>query len=284
MERPKIQDTPLTREVTGEIVYLDEMRRLKLFPTKYDDLSDMAIVMYEETADLFRSQNARPDIMDEYEANDCDVTETEYSCLAMADELLSLKDNDEFTFVDIIVDSPADEVLRKLESIRAGELLAGEDDQLAIESDGTRYPVLDIKKKDLKLDSVSVRVFGWDHDKYAHTNSQDEKYSAKEHRLVYPSSEKYRAREIELNFGYRNKNTYVTEAIYLYLVEGGEPKMSSKLIISDYAETGYEGHGRASLHECTDKDLADFGDLIAEIVGDNPETYKTRRQRSIDNQ
>lgn len=274
MERPKIQNTPRTREVTGEIVYLDEMRRLKLFPKKYVDLSDMAIVMYEEAADLFRSQNARPDIMDEYEAHDYDITDTELSCFAMADELLSLKCDDRLTFVDIVIDPSAEEALNKLESIRAGQVLAGEDDQLAIESDGSYYPILDLKKKNLELRYVSLRVYGWDNNKNVFAIPEGEEYSFPEHCLIYPSDEKNKVRQIELSFIYGGSGNYVTESVSMYLVNGQEPKIYSRLAASAYMETGYEGHGGTTLSECTDKDVADFGDLIAEIVGDNPENLR----------
>src|SRR5438309_252759 len=103
MERPKVEALSTTRNITGEILYLDEMRRQNESPKPYAELSDSAIQMYEAEADAYTADN-RPAIMEEYERYDTSLSETLASCMALTDELLKLKESDSsLTFIDIAI-------------------------------------------------------------------------------------------------------------------------------------------------------------------------------------
>lgn len=279
MERPKVTVKPVEREVTGEIVYLDEMRRVGQFPSRYEELSDMAIQMYEESADLLAAHDVRPDIMDEYEQYDARFDEVYLSCVALVKELLELRGpNPEVTFVDIAVDTPAAEVLAKLHESRLDRVLNADDTQLAIESDGSYYPVLDIKKQDATLRNVGLTVWGWkDNRKYIMTDNKDARA------LVYPENEQSEWFEIDVVFGYNHPQAqWFSEKLTLSIGTQGDMRLSSGVSVPEYAETGYEGHGYQALSDQTDEDILHFADVVAEIVGDEPMTTRQHREREFE--
>lgn len=283
MERPQAEIQREPRSVTGEIVYLNEMRRRSAEPKPYSDLGDMAIQMYETEADMFKANGIRPNIMDEYERYDSQPGEAVASCLALADALLKLKEsNSPLTFVDIAVDKSAGEVLASLKATMAGSLLTKGDEQLAIQSDGDYYPVLDIQKQNARLSGVGVRVWGWDDEKYIFTNQAGQPFNYPQDVLTFPSNETASRRQIELMFGYTSQDAgQVTESISLYLSANGSAHFSRNICVAAYAETGYEGHHGQQLYELTDDDIAAYGDLIAEIVGDVPESIHMRVDRQL---
>ena len=282
MERPQPAILTKQRTTTGEILYLDEMRRQDLAPRPFIELGDMAIQMYEAAADLYPA-NERPAIMQEYEDNDPKPSQVVVSCLALANILLEVKEPaDRFTFVDIAIEDSPVTVLDKLRALSVGAILAGEDEQLAIESDGEYYPVLDMRKQNAKLVGVGLRAWGWDDAKYGFTKKVGEPYKYPKHALVYPSDEKSCTRQLELSFAYRNdQSTIFTESISLYLSDSGSATISSQVWAMAYAETGYEGHGGSSFQTPTDEDIAAFGDLIAEIVGNEPESILMKQNRQL---
>lgn len=277
MERPKVNGDQKQREITGEIVYLDSMRRLKERPKPFLELADMAIQMYETEADMYTNGN-RPPIMDEYERYESKLSEVAASCMALADELLTLKDPDShLTFVDIAVEAKPQDIMRRLETMTAGTILADADEQLAIPSNGEHYPILDIRKRNASLVGVGLRIWGWDDRKYAFTNAEGEKYDPTLHYLQYPSDEKSSIRELELLFGYSGESeSGFTESINLYISPDGSATFNRRIWSIAYAETGYEGHARVHLKEPTDEDMAAFGDLVAEIVGDEPKSIRMK--------
>ncbi len=277
MERPQVEIQPKQRDITGEIVYLDEMRRQNEEPQPFAELGDTAIRMYESQVDAY-GDGERPKIMDEYEHHDNAPSAVVASCVALANELLALKKPESsFTFVDIAVEDNPDSVLAKLQDMPAAGVLSGEDEQLAIESDGEYYPVLDIRKHDAELVGVGVRVWGWDDHKTVFTNEEGEQYKYPEHALVYPSDEQSSTRRLELSFGYYDKTAgSFSESVSLYLRDNGTATISSNVSAAAYAETGYEGHKGESLNEVSEEAIAEFGDLIAEIVGDKPQSIAMR--------
>lgn len=272
MERPQITDEQTHRSLTGEIVYLDESRRNNEAPRLYQELGESAIQMYERQAAMY-GDDERPAIMDEYEQHDHKPSEAVASCKALADELLALKNPDStLTFEDFVVEVEPEAVLDKLASISAGSVLAANDEQLAIQSKSEYYPLLDIRKQNAKLIGVGLRVWGWDDKKYVYATPDGESYKYPDHLLMYPSNEKNSTRELELTFGYMNDSTRFTESVSLYIYPRGSVTISSQVWADAYAETGYEGHGGRSLEKVSDKEIAAFGDLIAETVGDEPKS------------
>lgn len=282
MERPQVTTRAMQRDITGEVVYLDEMRRQNIAPDAFLELGDMAIQMYEAGANMYPN-GERPDIMDEYEQYDGRTSEVVASCIALADVLLTLKEpGSQFTFVNVAVELSPETVLDKLKAISVGSILSDDDEQLAIASDGEYYPKLDMRKQGVKLSGVGLRIWGWDDIKYVFTNKEGELYEYPRHALVYPSDEKSSTRQLELSFSYRNKeSTSFTESISLYLTAGGSTTISSNVWAMAYAETGYEGHGGSSLQNLTDEDIAAFGDLVAQIVGDKPESVSMKLNQRL---
>jgi hypothetical protein len=161
-------------------------------------------------------------------------------------------------------------------------MLSEEAEQLAIPSDGTYYPILDIRKQNAELVGVGLRVWGWDDTKYVFTNKDGEPYEYPKHALVFPSNEKSSTRQLELSFGYKDATAgEFSESISLYLSADGSAAISSNIWAMAYAETGYEGHAGSSLHNLTDDDIAAFGDLIAEIVGDTPMCVSAKIEQQL---
>jgi hypothetical protein len=273
MERPQAKHQTIQRDITGEIVYLDEMRRQNIAPKPFHTLGNTAIQMHTAQADTY-TDGTRPAIMDEYEHYDYQPSEAVTSCKALADELLMFKKaGSPFTFVDIVVEPSAAAVLDKLRATTTGHILADEDKQLAIPSDGEYYPILDIRKQNAKLVDVRLRVWGWNNEKYIFTNNEDEQYTYPDHALVYPSDEKSSTRQLEISFGYNDQEAgSFSESVSLYLSADGSARISSNVWAAAYAETGYEGHDGSALNNVTDRDIAAFGDLVAEIVGDKPQS------------
>lgn len=286
MERPKIEKKPIEREVTGEIVYLDEMRHRAEFPKDYcNNLPETTREMFDQEADMHRQLGSRPEIMDLYDEYDERLSDTEASCIALADELLALKDpKDTLTFVDICVDMPAPDVLNKVKNSKAGELLAADDAQMAIESNGEYYPILDMRKESAKLLGASLRVWGWNNERWSFTNTDDEERDPPRDLLAFPSDEKLTQRQLEIAFTYQSqsdtKDTF-TESVSLVVNNAGGSSIDSNVSSMAYAETGYEGHGGDTAYDISDDDIAVFGDLVAEIVGDVPESIGMRQDRRL---
>lgn len=284
MERPEVEIQPRQRKVTGEIVYLDEMRQRDIAPEPFQELADMAIQSYEEQADAYKD-GERPAIMDEYEQHDFEPSPVVASCTALANELLALKNpKSPLTSVDIAVETDSDTVLAKLQTIAAGSLLSDDDEQLAIPSDGEYYPILDIRKQNATLVGAGLRVWGWDDQKYVFINKDDEQYEYPKHALLYPSDEQRSIRQLEVSFTYDSEDEGAggfLESVSLYLHSDGSATVSSRVWASAYAETGYEGHRGSSLDVVTDDDIAAFGDLVAEIVGDEPESVGMLQDRQL---
>lgn len=293
MERPKIKNELKKREITGEIVFLDQMRHNERgYPGKFEELRYEQAESYNVRAHannaIYPAIGLRPEIMDLYDEYDGRLSDTEASCIALADELLKLKGKESpMTFVDICIDEPAANVLNKLKSINAGELLTADDEQLAIESNGEYYPILDIRKDRADLIGVGLRVWGWDHEKYICTDSTEETRDFKKDLLVYPSDEKMAQRQLEITFMYydhqapKDGSSCFNESISLTVSEHGEPSLTRSISSMVYAETGYEGHKHQSLKSIEEADIAAFGDLVAEIVGDVPESISMRQERKL---
>ena len=273
MERPKAQPRP-QRQVTGEIEYFDWMRMTDspvLRP--YLDQSDMLIQDLEAAAGSSIDLGIRPAIMEDYDAYDKETSEMQWELKAFADEFLALRDaHSAFTFIDIHVEVSAEDVLARLQEIAAGKLLAKPDTQLAIESDGSYYPKLDITKQDSQLTGVGVRVWGWDDRKWVKMKGRKSKNTYPNDLLWFPEDEKAWTRKFDISFGYRHpKAGPFSETVSMTVSEGADRiSMETNVWVSEYAETGYEGHGGTYRRKCKEADVLAFADLIAHIVGDEP--------------
>ena len=284
MERQSRTWQPVRRDVTAEILYLDELHAAGNQGNKaFYEIDETERQRYEAAAEQFDETTERPNILDQFEHYDTPLTDVKASCLALADTLYELKGDTPLTSVDIVVDHPAVEVLARLEQIKAGKLLTKKDKQLAIQSDGSYYPKLDIKKEDTELQGVGLRVRGWDDQKNVFMNTGDKPYRYPDDLLVYPASEKEITRQLELYFHYTHPEAgRFLESVSLEISTRGSAGISRKIFASAYAETGYEGHLGKALNKCSEQDIVDFTDLCADIVGDEPESREMLQVRRLD--
>lgn len=187
------------------------------------------------------------------------VVKAEY--LTLADVLLRLEEDRKKSFVDIVVDKPVQEVLNQLQQTRIGEgLLSREDDQLAIEVvDDDYYPTLDVRKNKSELTNVGVRVWGW-------------------------GSGEFIDRTIELELFYSQQGLTFTEVVGLNMTARNDrcsAQATGSIVMTEYAEQGYEGHNFKTLYAITDEDIAEFTNLIHYAVGETPESFNTRNGRVL---
>ncbi len=204
---------------------------------------------------------------------DHELTQLQVDAIALADELLKCKpDGSPLSFIDIVLTGDQQEMLADIKAGPLASLLAGQSEQLAIESDGSYYPILDVRKEAAEFTGVSLRVWGWDHDKIRYTSDRDQgsPYEYKE----YPD-QKDKARQLEIRMGYRVGDEVVNEELSLYASENQHNHMyvSSQISMMAYAETGYEGHGGKHDDDLSDEAVEWFLDFVARNVGDQPKSF-----------
>lgn len=218
-------------------------------------------------------ERPRAEIQSASDEFDHEISQARADAVALADVLLAHKpDGSPLTFVDIVMEGDDEQMLDELAASPFGRLLAAPDEQLAIESDGSYYPVLDIRKESGVFLGMGLRAWGWDEDKWRHTDvGEDYPREFKE----YPG-EKDKTRELELAMSYRVGRETVTETITLYFgtTPSGTFRASSQLHMMAYAETGYEGHGGKGIGRISDEDAYWFLDFIARHVGDEPKSVR----------
>lgn len=218
-----------------------------------------------------RAQRETP--VDEY---DHEISQAQADIIAFADELLKHKpEGSALTFVDIVLQGDSQQMLEELQQGPLGHLLASPDDNLAMESDGSHYPILDVRKRNASLTGIALRAWGWDYDKIRYTDPTQENppYDYKE----YPG-EKDKSRQLEISMGWRagkSHDNYATESISVstYAAYLGDISASSQISMPVYAETGYEGHGGKYEKNVSDEAAEWFLDFIARYVGDQPKSY-----------
>lgn len=121
---------------------------------------------------------------------------------------------------------------------------------------------------------------GWDYPRSATTNGPDEAYRYPEHFLQFPSDEQEYNRQLDIRFSYSHPDaSVVVEELHLYTADR-TARLSSQFWVSEYAETGYEGHGEKQI-EATDELMLEFLELVAQIVGDEPESYTEWYERQL---
>lgn len=182
-----------------------------------------------------------------------ETTDNKVKHLAFVNDLLSLKNDERLTFVDIVVQLPAEKVLQMLQKTRVADVLNGEDDQIALESDGSYYPVLDMRKSDSSLVGAGVRVWGWGSSSY----------------------------KVDLSFFYQNPAKQTFSETCSANIGSSTEGISGHVYINEYAETGYEGHGFKICENISEEDITKFCDIVAEAVGDEPESISMYQDRLL---
>lgn len=272
MELPKSKYQPVERDIDGEVVYLDTMMHLGEYTGRFSDLDDYSRAAYYRLAETYADVDYRPAIVDEYEKFDRQMPDIDRSCVKMADELLMHKFKENLPFASIYIDKSPESTVEKIKQTRIGELLRNDDEQLAFESDGSYYPILDIKKKYATLTGVGLSVFGWDDDRRILVDGEDPDDTFERRMIAYPEGEKLKRREFNLSFQYKMPDSYkksFSETITFTVGETGT-SISSQVYVNEYMEMGYDGHDTKFLRNLTDDDVRAMGDMIAELVGEDP--------------
>lgn len=192
--------------------------------------------------------------------------------ITLADALLEHKTPDSrLSFVDIVAQAEQKDIIEEIRQMRIGELLLKDDEQMAIESDGSYYPQLDWRRQNSDLGTASVRAYGWQVDKVRYGDDSYKLYEG-EHDKV---------RELSLCFHYLFSDEYAVEKLVLYGATSsrGLPSISRSLYIPEYAESGYEGHDFKTLADVTSRDVLDFMNIVARTVGDEPESFAEYQRR-----
>ena len=218
-------------------------------------------------------ERPRNNIEQPFDEFDHELTQLQTDGIALADKLLEHKPDDSpFTFVDIILPGDHGVMLEEVKDGPLSHLLTLPSEQLAIESDGSYYPRLDVRKEGATFIGMSLRVFGWNDRKIRYTNTDQKSppYLYKE----YPDQED-KTRQLEFGMSYRIGEETFSERLSLHITSSHPSSIDASTIISMpvYAETGYEGHGGKDDHSISDEAVEWFLDFVARSVGDAPKSY-----------
>lgn len=208
--------------------------------------------------------------IDEY---DHEITPLQADIIALTDALLERRpENSPFSFINIPLAGDKRDLLDEIEKTRFASLLTSPDEQLAIESDGSYYPQLDIRKKHLQLEGVRLVVWGQDEQKrrYLHDIDSNPEYPLKY--KEYPDEiDKHRGLDVRVTYTSADEQL-VQETIELHTatVRQDAVGMTRSIWISAYAETGYEGHNykRGARNIIGDEGIEEFLDFIVRHVED----------------
>lgn len=227
----------------------------------------------------------KPHVEAAQDEHDFELTPRQVTALDFVDELLKLKEEgSRFTFVDIDIPVDKTELYDTIVNGPLGGVLAASDENLALESDGSYYPIYDIRKNNSKLIGLGLRVWGWDDPKLRYTGgfSQTGGYEYVEY-----EGQKDRTRQIELSMSYRSnedRNLTATEELSLYIHSSSPDyfRVSSQVHMMAYAETGYEGHGGKSAEELTGEQVDWILELVARSVGDDPKSVRQVQHEAVE--
>lgn len=226
-------------------------------------------------------ERPKPEEQPPIDQHDHELSPTNASFIALADALLEHKEADSpLTFVDIIVQADTAATYKRLEQTRVGRLLLKPGDQLALESDGQYYPVVDAPKPDGPPQSIGVTVWGWDHEKVRYTGNEEPQGSYPRDFVRYDGQQDH-TRQIDIRIHHQVGQIRATETVGLYgsTSRTSLPSGSRKVTMSEYAETGYEGHNNVHTYDLTDDDVVGFMELVADIVGDEPMSTSELRDK-----
>ena len=198
--------------------------------------------------------------------NDHEITQEQADIIAVADALLAQKDPEsQFSFLNISLVGDQEKIVADIHDSPLSYLLAGQNDQLAIESDGSYYPQLDIRKADLTFQEAFVRAWGWQDRKVRHTDTS----SGRPYSYVTYDGEFDTSRQLDLVVRYTHATGGVvveTASLHTTSARPDSIQASSDIWMSEYAETGYEGHKRNYNHSPSSEEIVWMLDFIARHV------------------
>jgi hypothetical protein len=204
--------------------------------------------------------------INEKQKYDHELTSTQKKFIESVDEFLELKpEGSPLSFVNIACVKDFNVARDIVLSSQISQALAADDDQLAMESDGSYYPVLDVKKSNATFAGMSIRAWGWNDEKVRYTRDDDDKASGY---IIY-DGEKDQTRQLDISFHYQQGSGYIVETVSLYgsTMHQSNPRLYSQIWMSAYAETGYEGHGGKSVNDPSDELVMEFIDIAERLSG-----------------
>lgn len=274
MERPRGERQPaVQRRLTAEMMYLFGRWRSGQQVGDYNRLPDTMQRMYEQDATILAALDDEAAVLDVYKRYDDNRSELSRSCTALAEALLSFRGVHSDGMQDDFVAAPLpQEVLAKIRALRVGDLLASDDEQLAIPSDYNDSAVLDIRKADAVLTDVYLRVWkSADDRKYALTSDPGVEPQYPRDFLAYPANEVAYHYHIEVSFEhYHPTAEIIQESVNLYIDGQGRLGVDRDMYIHGFGGEASDGAFVRALDGVTEQDIAAFADVIAEIVGDQP--------------
>lgn len=278
MERPRGERQPVERQLTAEMMYLHDRWRNGQQVASYAALPETAQRMYEEDAAALIRLGRAAAILEIYEKFDA-RSELSQSSEALANELLKFHgDYWDGCREDFEIDLPPHEVLTKIQALRIGEALAGDNEQLAAESAEEDSAAPGIRKQDALLTEVCLRVCKYAEDKkYAVTSEPGVQPQYPRDYLVYPSSETAYRYFMEVVFEYSHPSAeIIQETVGLYIGPTGNLSVKRDMFITGYSDETNESRYANTMTDVGDEDIAAFADTIAELVGDTPTPTDSR--------
>jgi len=280
MERPRGEKLVVQRQVTGELMYIQDCWQNNLPVNEFADLPPLARRAYEEIAASVNEQGERPSVMAVLEHYDGARSELSRSCEALVDELLRSSGESR---EEIWVATRPREALEKLQNLAVGRALIGDDVQLADpyrEGDGSE---LDIRKSNSLLTGVSLSAWrhGVERKRAVVTEPGVEPNYPRDY-LPYPTNEDAHQSQLDVAFAYYHpQEGHLSEMITLYIDEFGNLSIFREMFVSRFSFASSEGAYSEGLEDVSEDEIAAFADYIAELIGDEPISMRDRRDDGL---
>jgi hypothetical protein len=179
--------------------------------------------------------------------------------------LLSLREDPRWSSIALSCVEEGYDIANELfHDARLAQIVASDDEQLALRHSGDRYENLNITKATSRPIGISAIAWGWEDEKlrYVRDNQGVKGY------VVYEGEKDWR-RQLDIGIHYAAGRHHVVETISLI---GGSsrskmPELTSQIWVGEYAETGYEGHNFKSLTNASEETVRYFMEMFERLVG-----------------
>ena len=195
------------------------------------------------------------------------VCQTEIKTIC--DEILYLKPEQiRLTFWDVASGADPMQVQQRLRATSLGDLLLKHGETLSGPAAGGYYPDLGLYIGQAELEGVSVRAWGWEHDKYRINPEASEKppYDV----IEYPGEIDW-SRQLDISLHYTNARQTARQTISMQTGsnEAGQlPAAFRDVSAMAYAESGYGGHNQLWRSAHSEEEVAVFIALARDLIND----------------
>ncbi len=274
MERPQGSWQPPQRQMTGEVLYFQDAQANGQRIAEFSKLPESAQQQFEKDAQTMRSLGAKSDLLLLYEQHDIAPSPLSVSCRALAEALLALEGSEgENNHANVRVVMDSSEILDKLSTLRIAELIAPADEQLALPPESAEAEEVDFKKVDARFIGVGLDIW---HEVQPRNDGMPPES------MPYPADEKSHRFSLDLSLQYLHPvHGSIVETLSLHIDSAGGIMLASQIESPVYEQAMANGYKAKKLESVTDTDTAAFADLIAEVVGDEPETVAQHSNRTF---